>query len=326
MVRISATLISLLLLAVNSGSYASDGEANGLDDTTFAKVNGETIALDTYRSALSVGMRQRFYHGAPPADKLQEYRNETVDDLITATLLAQEARRRGLEPDAAAITAQLAAYEKRYGESDEWQKRRETLLPRLRNELANKSLVERMQAAARNISDPTVVEVQAYYRANPEKFTTPMRQRVAVILLRVPPTSSDEVWTAARSEAEKIISRIRAGEAFAALVQEYSDDTASASKGGDLGFLHQGMLAETAEAALKEMTAGDISPPVTLLEGVAIFRLDERKEASLNDYAQVKDRALALLRREREEEAYVGFVAKLRNTAAIQINPRVSNQ
>ena len=40
-------------------------------------------------------------------------------------------------------------------------------------------------------------QIQAYYDANPDKFTEPRRQRVSVILLKVDPSSGSEAWQAA---------------------------------------------------------------------------------------------------------------------------------
>ena len=47
------------------------------------------------------------------------------------------------------------------------------------------------------------------------------------------------------------------------------------------------------------MKVNAVSDPVQLLRGIAVFRLDERKPAELNDFDKVKKRAGALLVRER---------------------------
>ena len=47
----------------------------------------------------------------------------------------------------------------------------------------------------------------------------------------------------ATRKAEEIIKRLDAGEAFAELAREVSEDPGSASNGGDLGFFARGIMA-----------------------------------------------------------------------------------
>ena len=54
---------------------------------------------------------------------------------------------------------------------------------------------------------------------------------------RTSPTATDEQWEAARAEAEALVPQLANPEAnWFALAEEHSDDTGSASRGGDLGW------------------------------------------------------------------------------------------
>jgi len=78
-----------------------------------------------------------------------------------------------------------------------------------------------------------------------------------------------------------------------------------------MGFVHLGMLGENAEKVLAIMEPGEVSAPVVLLEGVSIFRLEERTPPALNVFDSVKERAQRLYQREKGEEAWKVLLQRL---------------
>jgi parvulin-like peptidyl-prolyl isomerase len=68
------------------------------------------------------------------------------------------------------------------------------------------------------------------------------------------------------------------------------------------------------------MQPGELSEPVRLLEGVALFRLAERRPARLRALADVKERAVQLWRRDEGERRWQAFMTGLRTAAAIRID------
>jgi len=140
-----------------------------------------------------------------------------------------------------------------------------------------------------------------------------------VILLKVDPSAPSATWAAAEDEARAIRKRIAAGADFAEAARMHSAD-ASAASGGDLGYLHQGMMPESLYEKLGSMKPGDVSEPLRLLEGVALFRLTERREARLRPLADVKERATQLWRRDEGERRWAEFLARLRAAATIRID------
>ena len=105
---------------------------------------------------------------------------------------------------------------------------------------------------------------------------------------------------------------LREGADFQELARQHSKDS-SAANGGDMGYQHKGMLPEPAQVALDKLKPGEVSDAVLLLEGVAIFRLDERRAARLNQLDAVRARARDLWKRDKGEEAWTQLLAKLRS-------------
>lgn len=300
-----AAVLMLLPAAPSLAQAAPGGEV-------FAVVGAKTITLPEYQSALSSGMRQKYYHAKPPEGELARFQREVGDQLVNQVLLLDEAVRRGVEPDRARIDETIAGYERRYQDSEQWKANRERLLPGLRERLERQSRLERLEQAVRAIAAPEEAAVRAYYDAHPALFTEPEQVRLALILLKVDPASPRAVWEKAGEEAERIHERLKKGADFAELARLHSSDP-SAAKGGDLGFVHRGVLPEAIQRqVIDTLKPGVPSEPVVLLEGVAIVRLDGRRAATRRSFEDVRVRAAELWVREQGEEAWRKLIAELR--------------
>lgn len=318
-------LLSLLFIS-SQACAAMAGNSNAIDSNTFAIINGEQVSAASYLSVLNSGVRQRFYHGNVPADEMAAFRKEVAARMVDGMLLLQEARRRSIEPDHEAVKKQLDSYERRYSASAQWRAQRDRMLPALREQLENQSRILRITETLKEVASPSESAIKQYYKNNPEKFTTPERRKVSMIMLKVAPSSAQTVWDEARTEATKLLQRIKSGESFAELAKLHSADQQSASAGGDMGYLHRGMLAEKAEEVLDKLKVGELSDPVTTLQGVVILRLDDIAEARLNPYETVKQRAGELLSRDLSEEKYQQALDELRSKSTVVINVKLVTQ
>jgi len=309
------------MLAAGGASSVPAAEEVIAGPTTsyFAVVGDQTISMSEFESAFQAGLRKRFYHGKVPEDQLKAFRKEVSQTLIDRVLLLQEARRQGIKPDAQSVREQLAQYETRYSKQQHWQQHKDTILPGLTAALEEESQLQRFQQQVRSVPVPEKAAVREYYKKHPELFTTPEQIHLSLILLKVAPSSNSDVWQAAYDEAKGLLKRLRAGADFASMARIHSGD-ASASSGGDMGFLHKGMLAGPAQQVIDALRPGELSEPVNLLTGVALFRLEERKKAQLNKFETVAERAQQLLQRELSEQAWQQTVEHLRSTVKISVN------
>lgn len=279
-------------------------------DATFATVDGMVITVGEYAAALREGARHTFYHAQPPEGELPEFQQRVAQALVDRRLLVAEARRRGLTPDEASVQEGLGrAVARGAGPED---------LTAVRRHTEEESLIQQLETQARAVPEPTASELRAYYRDHPERFTEPAQLRLSVILLRVDPSAGSAAWDAARDEAADLLRRIRAGADFGELARVHSGDR-TAEQGGDMGYLHEGMLASEIEQAARSLQPGELAEPVTVLEGVVVLRLDGRRDARLNPFDAVSERAAALLQRERADAAVVELRDGLRAGARIEI-------
>lgn len=313
---IAFAALPALLLAGSPGLAAAAADPGGI----FATVNGVKIMREEFDREVYSAARQTFYHGrAPAAEDLIEFRKGVADNLVNRRLLLEEARRREIQPDSAAIDARLAVYENRYGDTERWQTEGPQMMAALRERFEEDSVLEALEADVRSVAPPDAETLQPFYDTNPELFTEPAQNRVSVILLGVAPSAEPSAWQAARDEAEGILGRLADGEPFEELAKLHSSDP-SADAGGDMGFLHSGRLSKSAEDAIAELSIGDVSGPVRVLEGIAIFRLTERKPEQLRAFPVVRQRAGELWARQRGEEQWQELIAKLRLAARIEVD------
>ena len=257
-------------------------------------------------------MRRRFFHGSVPDSKRDEARQELTQALVDQLLLYQEAQRRKIAPDKDFVTSGMDHARQQLLGQKLPSAQQKQLLASWRQSLEHQSMVMRLQLQVRQVPVPSLEEVQQFYRQNPDKFTTPERLRVSVILLGVEPWAAAAKWQAAKDEADRIVDDIKEGkETFEALARLKSTDQ-SAANGGDLGYVHRGMLSQEAQQAIDGLKTGELSAPVRVLKGVAVFRLDDRVEPVLNPFSQAEVRAQGLLRRQQQEQAWQSLLQKLR--------------
>lgn len=284
----------------------------------FAIVNGKEISSREYQAAFTNLVRQKFYHGQVPEDQLAQAREETKNKLVQRVLLLEEVARRGILPDEKKVDETIAGYEKQYADSPAWQEKRERLLPDLKKQLGEQSQLARLEDAVRKVPEPTEADAKAYYDAHPDLFTEPEKLRMSAILLSVDPSSPSTTWESTREEARAIYKRLLAGADFSEAAKLHSNSK-YAESGGDMGYLHRGMIPEALQSRIDSFELGKVNEPIDTLEGVAIFRLDERVPAKKREFTDVAQRASELLVRERQQQAWKDLIDKLMASAEIKL-------
>lgn len=285
----------------------------------YATVGNVVITWAEFSRAFNNEARNKFFHGKPSNDVLAAFQREVGNKLVDNVLLAQEAKRRKLKPDNAAVNQELEKYERRLAQNPKWPEIRNRVLPLMTKNLQDENLRTQLEELVRNVPPPTTKQLQEYFDAHPDKFTSPPQNKVSVILIRVDPSSNDEEWHKATEEAAGLVKRLRAGEDFATLARNYSGDI-TAEEGGDMGYLHSGMLPGLPEQTVNKLQPGETSDPVRLLEGVGIFRLTDRIQPPPLSFEASQQRAKGLWLTEQSDIAWNSLKAKLRKQTPVHID------
>jgi len=127
-------------------------------------------------------------------------------------------------------------------------------------------------------------EIEAFYTQNNAQYSTPEQVRASHILLKT--EGKDEA--AVRKQAEEVLKRVKAGEDFAALAKQYSEDESNNAKGGDLDYFGRGSMVPEFEQAAFGMKTGEISDLVKTSFGFHIIKVVDHKPALTRPLAEVR--------------------------------------
>ena len=127
-------------------------------------------------------------------------------------------------------------------------------------------------------------DIKKYYEANTYDYLTEMQVRASHILIK---GAGDDAE--GKLKAEDIFVRLKAGESFAKLAKENSEDLGSASKGGDLGFFGPGTMVKQFEEAAFSLNVNEISEPIKTSFGYHIIKVAEIKEEGTRPLSEVTD-------------------------------------
>jgi peptidyl-prolyl cis-trans isomerase D len=152
--------------------------------------------------------------------------------------------------------------------------------------------------------DPTVLrpqvsvtdrDIELYYQDHRDEFRQDEEACASHILIKVRPATGGEGHSEeeARTIAQGLLDRIRAGADFAELAKKYSEDQGSARNGGDLGCFPPGRMVPEFDDVVFEMSPGQVSDLVKTQFGFHIIRLASKREESVLPLAQVKERIRA---------------------------------
>lgn len=315
---IAFALSALISTVIVGAANAADQVTTEPKPSVFATVGRVTIPWQDVEAEYKKEAKNKFFHGKPADQVVAELQRSVGDKLVVNALILNEANRRKLKPDEKVINQQVADYESKFANDPNWADAKGRVLPIITKRFQNEFLVKKLEEITRKIAPPSAAQVRAYYDSHPEKFTSPIEQRVSVILLSVDPSS--EAWNETIEDAKNLLRQIREGKDFAEMAKLYSKDLQTVDQGGDMGYLHDGMLPGLPQETVNKLKVGETSEPVRLLEGVALFRLTERKDPGLSNFESVKQRARELWLAEASDNAWSAMLASLREKTPMSID------
>lgn len=158
----------------------------------------------------------------------------------------------------------------------------------------------------------TPQEVETYYNTNLPQYSTPEQIRASHILFNS--EGADEV--ALRTKAESVLAEARAGADFADLAEQHSDDTGSASLGGDLNYFGRGQMVPAFETAAFSLMPGEISDLVQTDFGLHIIKVVDKQEAFNRPLDEVREQIADQLQWQRALDRASAVATELSNTIA----------
>jgi peptidyl-prolyl cis-trans isomerase D len=146
----------------------------------------------------------------------------------------------------------------------------------------------------------------ARFEEQESRFITPESRLASHILIEVDSAAPEVDIETAREQAEELSERARAGEDFATLATEYSQDIGSASGGGDLGWVEPGFMVQAFEDGLYELSLErPVSEPVQTGFGWHVIQLREIRPAEGMTFTEARDILLEEHKTEADERRFL---------------------
>jgi peptidyl-prolyl cis-trans isomerase C len=163
-------------------------------------------------------------------------------------------------------------------------------------------------------------ELRQYYVANTNLFTIPEQVKARHILIKVSKDASEVKRNEAREKAKEIHRKLKQGEDFEKLAEQYSEDPATRSKRGDLGYLLRGQMEKPFEDAAFSLKPGEFSYLVETSQGYHLIF----SEAHINERVKTFDEVRGIIDtqvKERIAQARVkDFMKKATGEAGLEMD------
>ena len=156
--------------------------------------------------------------------------------------------------------------------------------------------------------------IERLYNQDQEKYRVGERAKFRMIVVEASRHARGEP----RKIAEQVLVKARAGEDFAKLANEFSDD-ARITKGGDRGWIEdkETSLAKELKAAVFSLQAGQVSDVIELGGTAFLIKVEERKPAQIKPITEVRIAIEKQLRDQERDRLQTAWLKRLRKKAFI---------
>ncbi len=259
------------------GTDKDDPDADAAMGISVAKAGERTVSLADLRARLERATLRKL-----PWSFARKRIRDVLDEMIFASLLEQEALRRG--------------YATRPTIASEAHKLENSLLL---DRLLGTVIFPRVQV--------TEEDAKVFYDQNPKLFTEPEAIRLQIIAL------DNE------QEAEVVLRELQGGAGFAALARGRSRDPGTAQMGGELGWVTRGKMEPGIEAVAFSLKVGELGVAKTD-RAAFVVKVEERRPARLQEFSQVRDKTRDLVLKQRRGEELNRWISRLREGSEIALD------
>jgi parvulin-like peptidyl-prolyl isomerase len=159
-------------------------------------------------------------------------------------------------------------------------------------------------------------EVEFYYNRRGSAFLLPSEIRLGQILLLTRGDMIEDEKAAVKSQAQRILERIRGGEDFAELASQYSQVP---GEGGDLGYVKKGEINSDIEKVVFSLKNGEVSDLTETSLGYHIFKILDIKDENKKPLSEVREEIENILFNEKLEVVYKEWLESMKAKSYIDV-------
>lgn len=156
-------------------------------------------------------------------------------------------------------------------------------------------------------------QIAAEYRIQADQFESAENRRVSHILLELSDAQTEEQ---ARATLASVSVRVAAGEDFAELAREFSQDAGSAEAGGDLGYAQQdGTYPEAFESAIFALELNQVSEPIKTDAGLHLVKLTDIDLVEIDSLEDMREQIVSQVQMREAQASYVALIERAADIA-----------
>jgi len=327
------------LIGLNqTGMFKSPSSSTTNEAGVVAIVNGTKIMrvkLDNASTNLSNQYRQYYqqmgqdpsslFTGASGAYFQLSIEGQAMQELIREALYAQQAKLMKINVASKDVDAetdkQYNDLLSRYNITEEqlvtYLEGQNKTLDEFKKEMHDSVAVQMRDKALRDAVvgdiEPTDDELEAYFEKNISKYDEPEEVQASHIL--VPDLDT----------ANKVLDELNNGADFAELAKQYSTDSGTKDKGGDLGWFGHGRMVKEFEDAAFSLKVGEISQPVKTQYGYHIIKVTDHKDAHTPSLADIRQKVNDDYVKEISDKKFSDWYTDIRGQAQVTIQMPLVN-
>ncbi|GAB4302818.1 MAG: peptidylprolyl isomerase [Myxococcota bacterium] len=295
-------------------------------DGIAAIVNGEVVTVSDIRQRLGKAALARFDEipsGVMREKQLYRAYSDTLNELIEEALISAEAEKLNLSATESEVDRMIEDILAQRNLTRDFLEK--VLLaegvPMWKYRETMKKQIIRQKIMGMKIHSRVKIEdedVKNYYAQNINLAKADKKVKVRHILLLLPKDATKEEVEQVYERMAEIRRRVLAGEDFAALAREYSDDPSKES-GGELPEFSKGTMLPSFEKVALKLKKGEVSEIVRTEYGFHIIQCLDVSAPEILPLKEVYDKIRDMLFRERLEEELKNWIAELKREAQIEI-------
>jgi peptidyl-prolyl cis-trans isomerase SurA len=290
-----------------------------------AAVVGSDIILQSEveeRSAPAMAEVAAIANPSQRAARAAALRRQVLDRMVDEQLLVQQAADLKISISSEEVDRSIEQIKKDYKIDDaqlreELRKQGMTLAAyrqSTKRELLKYRVINIAVGSKVSISD---ADVQNYYERHMQSANVQVR---ASHIFLVIPENADSATAQEKEKQGKVLQqRAAAGEDFAKLAREFSEDAATRAEGGDLGWFGKDILPKPIEELVFSMKVDEVRGPVRADRGFHIIKLVGRRSQEAKPLAEVRDQIRGQLRQREMERQTKTFLSELRRKTLVEI-------
>ena len=294
------------------------------EDRIVAIVNDEVITLSELDAILQTFMKR--VETAPQVQRekmVAQARVTAMDKLIDDMLLEQKAAKLNIivtdEDVDKALDNMLEERHISVEKFGEALAREGTVLGKYKSEIRRNIISGRIiEKEIRSEITISEEEVGEYYSKHRNDYEGKEATRIQQILLVKPKDCDDSTREELRAKAEEILKRVKDGESFDLLVDNYSQGPAAKSR-GDLGFVEKGMMFPEVDTAVSGLKKGESSGVIESPVGFHIIRVIDKRGAGIKPVDEVREEIVRNIGNEKINKKFEEWLKEPREKSLVEI-------